>query len=119
MCSGGHAQGASPTLRTPPNRHLPTSNPLRAPLGQVFPLRNQTLMNRTGEQGYAMPADLVAEVLTGDADRPSAEWFKDIPPKKLPLLRGSSRWHREGRGHRIEAGTSVLVAIGWWGQGVH
>jgi hypothetical protein len=67
MCSGGHAQGASPTLRTPPNRHLPTSNPLRAPLSQVLPLGNQTLMDGTGEQGDAVPTDLVAEVLTGDA----------------------------------------------------
>ena len=59
---------ALPTLRTPPNRHLLPSNPLRAPLGQVLPLGNQTLMNRTGEQGDAVPADLVAEVLTGDTD---------------------------------------------------
>ena len=59
---------ALPTLRTPPNRHLLPSNPLRAPLRQMLPLRNQTLMNRTGEQGDAVPADLVAEVLTGDTD---------------------------------------------------
>ena len=52
-------------LRTPPNRHLLPSNPLRAPLGQVLPLRNQTLVNRTGEQGDAVPSHLVAEVLTG------------------------------------------------------
>ncbi|CAK6688741.1 hypothetical protein OGCDGJMD_00487 [Cyanobium usitatum str. Tous] len=63
--------------RTPPNRnnanaplrnHLLPSNPLRAPLGQVLALRNQTLVNRTGEQGDAVLADLVAEVLTGDTD---------------------------------------------------
>ena len=59
---------ALPTLRTPPNRHLLPSNPLRAPLGQVLALRNQTLMNRTGQQGDAVPADLVAEVLAGDTD---------------------------------------------------
>ena len=59
---------ALPTLRTPPNRHLLPSNPLRAPLGEVLSLRNQTLVNRTGEQGDAVPADLVAEVLTGDTD---------------------------------------------------
>ena len=70
-------------------------------------------MNRTGEQGYAMPADLVAEVLTGDADRPSAGWFKDIPPKKLPLLRGGGRWHRENEGHRTEANTPVLLTLRW------
>ena len=57
----------SPTLRTPPNRHLLPCHPLRAPLGQVLALRNQTLMNRTGQQGDAVPADLVAEVLTTKA----------------------------------------------------
>ena len=62
------AGGLSPTLRTPPNRHLLPNNPLRAPLGQVLPLRNQTLMDRTGEKSYAMPANLVAEVLAGDTD---------------------------------------------------
>ena len=76
-------------------------------------------MNRTGQQGDAVPADLVAEVLTGDADRPRAGWFKDIPLKKLPLLRGSSRWHRADSRHRAKADTPVLVAVGWWGQGVH
>ena len=56
------------TLRTPPLPHLLPSNPLRATLGQVLTLRNQTLMNRTGQQGDAVPADLVAEVLAGDTD---------------------------------------------------
>ena len=59
---------ALPTLRTPPRRHLLPSNPLRAPLGEVLALGNQTLMNRTGQQGDAVLADLVAEVLTGDTD---------------------------------------------------
>ena len=67
-CSCGHTQGTSPTLRTPPNRHLLPSDPLSAPLGQVLTLRYQTLMNRTGQQGDAVPADLVAEVLAGDTD---------------------------------------------------
>jgi hypothetical protein len=34
----------------------------------MLALRNQTLMDGTGEQGDAMPADLVAEVLAGDTD---------------------------------------------------
>ena len=59
---------ALPTLRTPPRRHLLPSNPLRAPLGQVLALRNQTLVNQTGQQGDAVPSHLVAEVLTGDTD---------------------------------------------------
>ena len=59
---------ALPTLRTPPNRHLLPCHPLRAPLGQVLALGNQTLVNRTGQQGDAVPADLIAEVLAGDTD---------------------------------------------------
>jgi hypothetical protein len=34
----------------------------------MLALGNQTLMNRTGEKGDAMPADLIAEVLAVDAD---------------------------------------------------
>jgi hypothetical protein len=48
--------------------HLLPRDPLRTPLSQVLPLRNQTLMDGTGEQGDAVPPDLVAEVLTGDTD---------------------------------------------------
>ena len=59
---------ALPTFRTPPLPHLLPSNPLRAPLGQMLPLRNESLVNRTGEQGDAVPSHLVAEVLTGDTD---------------------------------------------------
>jgi len=46
-----------------PLPHLLPSNPLRAPLGEVLTLGNQTLMDRTGQQGDAVPAHLVAEVL--------------------------------------------------------
>ena len=56
------------TLKAPTNRYLPPSDPPRAPRGQVLTLRNQTLVNRTGQQGDAVPADLVAEVLAGDTD---------------------------------------------------
>ena len=59
---------ALPTLRTPPRRHLLPSDPLRAPLGQVLTLRNQTLVNRTGEQRDAVPTDLIAKVLAGETD---------------------------------------------------
>ena len=110
---------ALPKLRTSTERNLPPRHPLRTPLGQVLPLRDQTLVNRTGQQGDAVPADLVAEVLTGDTDRPSAGWFENIPLKELQLLRGGSRWRRSGRGHRTEADTSVLLTKEGWGQGVH
>ena len=59
---------ASPRIRTPPLSNLPPCHPLSAPLGQVLALGNQTLVNGTGQQGDAVPADLVAEVLAGDAD---------------------------------------------------
>jgi hypothetical protein len=70
-------------------------------------------MNRAGEKSYTMPADLIAEVLTGDADRPRAGWFKDIPLKKLPFFSGGRRWHRESRGHRTRADTPVLLTLRW------
>jgi hypothetical protein len=41
-------------------------HPLSAPLGQVLALGDQTLMDRTGEHGDAMPADPVVVVLAGD-----------------------------------------------------
>jgi hypothetical protein len=55
-------------LWAPPNTHLPPSNPLSAPPGQRLALRNQTLMDRAGRHRDAVPADLVAEMLTGDAN---------------------------------------------------
>jgi len=66
---GAGASVASPRLRTPPNCHLLPSNPLIAPLGQMLALGNQTLMDWTGEHRDAVPADLVAEVLTGHAGK--------------------------------------------------
>jgi hypothetical protein len=76
---GAFARVQADTLKAPhpPSGHHPrlTScldllpcHPLRTPLGQMLPLRNQTLMDGAGQQGHAVPADLVAEVLAGDAD---------------------------------------------------
>jgi hypothetical protein len=64
-------------------------------------------MNRAGQQGDAVPADLVAEVLAGDADRPCAGWFEDIPLQVIPLF-----WMGQvtGNGHKSTASTPVLVA---------
>jgi hypothetical protein len=45
-----HSQGTSPRL------HLPPSNPLRTPHGQVLTLGNQTLVERTGQDRDAVPA---------------------------------------------------------------
>jgi hypothetical protein len=106
-------QDASLTLRTPPTRHLLPCHPLRASLGQVLPLRNQTLMEGAGEQGDAVLPDLVAEVLAGDADRPRAGWFEDIPLQVIPLF-----WVGQvtGNGHRSAASTPVLVAARGGGQ---
>ncbi len=65
-------------------------------------------MNGAGEQGDAVPADLVAEVLAGDADRPCAGWFEDIPLQVIPLL-----WMSQvtGNGHRSAASTPVPVTV--------
>jgi hypothetical protein len=81
----------------------------------VLPLRTQTLVNRTGQQGDAVPADLVAEVLAGDADRPRAGWFEDIPLQVIPLF-----WMSQvtGNGHKSTASTPVLVTAMGGGQGV-
>lgn len=103
----------SPRLRTPPNRHLPPRNPLSAPLGQVLTLGDQTLMDRTGQHRDAVPADLVAEVLAGDADSVRAGRAQDIHIQVVPLLR---RQHRASSGHRRQASTPVLFAECWWGQ---
>ncbi len=56
------------TIRSPPKRHLTPCHPARTPPSQVLALRDQTLMNRAGQQGDAVLADLIAEVLTGHAD---------------------------------------------------
>jgi hypothetical protein len=43
-------------------------NPLSATLGQMLALGDQTLVDGAGQQGDAVPADLIAEVLASDAD---------------------------------------------------
>jgi len=50
-------------------------------------LGNQTLMNRVGQHRDAVPADLVAEVLAGDADGTGATSGQDIPLQTVPLFR--------------------------------
>lgn len=98
----------SPRLRAPPNRHLPPSDPLGASLGQVLALGNQSLMDRTGQHRDAVPTDLVAEVLTGDADSARAGRAQDIHIQVVPLLR---RQGRASSGHHRRASTPVLLAI--------
>ena len=53
-------------------------NPLSATLGQMLALGDQTLVDGAGQQGDAVPADLVAEVLAGDADSTRAGRTQDI-----------------------------------------
>jgi len=50
-------------------------------------LGNQTLMNRVGQHRDAMHADLVAEVLAGDADGTRAGRTQDIHIQVVPILR--------------------------------
>ena len=70
-------------------------------------------MDGAGEQGDAVPADLVAKVLAGDADRPRAGWFEDVPLQVIPLF-----WVGQvsGNGHSGKASTPVLVAEKGGGQ---
>ncbi len=74
----------------------------------MLPLGNQTLVNRAGQQGDAVPTDLVAEVLAGDADGTRAGRFEDIPLQVIPLF-----WVGQvtGNGHTSKARTPVLVAV--------
>jgi len=81
---------------------------LTAHLVQVLTLGNESLMNRTGKQGDAVPADLIAEVLASHADLWGAGGFQDFDIQVVPLLGGGGRGHRESGGHRTEADTSVL-----------
>ena len=53
----------------------------------MLALGNQTLVDRTGEHGDAVPTDLVAEVLAGDADGTRAGRTQDIHIQVVPLLR--------------------------------
>jgi hypothetical protein len=52
----------------------------------VLALGNQTLMNGAGQQGDAVPADLVAEVLAGEADGTRAGGAQDIHIQVVPFL---------------------------------
>jgi hypothetical protein len=73
-------------------------------------------MDRTGQHRDAVPADLVAEVLTGDADSARAGVTQDIHIQVVPLLSRDTRGGRESRGHHRCASTPVLLAKWWWGQ---
>jgi hypothetical protein len=53
----------------------------------MLTLGNQTLMDRAGQQGDAVPADLITEVLSGDAEGTGAGWLQDIPVQVIPRLR--------------------------------
>jgi hypothetical protein len=57
-------------------------------------------MNRAGEQGDAVSAHLISEVLASHADPGGAGGTQDINIQVVPLLRGGRRWRREDRGHR-------------------
>jgi len=65
-------------------------------------------MDRTGQHRDAMPADLIAEVLTGDADGTRAGRTQDIHIQVVPILR---RQHRASGGHHGQASTPVLATF--------
>jgi hypothetical protein len=102
---------ASRPFSAPPHHLLPPSNPLAAPLGEVLTLGYQALVNRAGQQGDAVPADLIAEVLTGDADLGGSGGSQNIAIQVVPFLNGA-RVSRASSGHRSLAGTPVLLRLG-------
>jgi len=65
---GTRSLPAQTRFRTPPTLDLLPGHHLSAPLDQMLALGDQTLMDRTGEHRGAVPPDLIAEVLAGDAD---------------------------------------------------
>ena len=77
------------------------------PLGQVLALGNQTLMNGAGQQGDAVLADLVAEVLAGEAHGTRTGRTQDTHIPVLPLLGVGQRTRG---GHGVIASMPVLVA---------
>jgi len=97
-----------PRFRTPPNRHLTPSDPQSAPLGQMLALGNESLMDGAGQHRDALVPDLVAEVLTGEADGTRAGRAQDIHIQVVPLLSGQ---HRASSDHRRRASTHVLVPV--------
>jgi len=63
-------------------------------------------MDWAGEQGDAVPTDLVAEVLASHTDPGGAGGSQDINIQVVPLLSGNGVSSR----HRSQASTSVLLA---------
>jgi hypothetical protein len=80
----------SPRLRTPPHRHLPASDPLSASLRDVLALGDQPLVNRAGQHRDAVVPDLIAEVLTGEADGARARRAQDVHVEAVPLFCGAA-----------------------------
>lgn len=76
------------------------------PEAGVEDLGNQTLMDRTSQHRDAVPADLVAKVLAGDADPGGASRAQDIHIQGVPFLR---RRRMAGSGHLSVRGTALLL----------
>jgi len=73
------------------------------------------MVNRAGQQGDAVSADLIAEVLTGDADIGGSGGSQNIAIQVVPFLNGA-RVSRASSGHRSLVGTSALVTMMKWSQ---
>jgi hypothetical protein len=102
------ACGLSRPFWTPPPTNLLPGDPPRAPPSQVLALGDESLMNRTGQHSDALVPDLIAEVLTGDADSTRAGRAQNIHIEVVPLL---GRRSRANSGHHQLASTPVLVAV--------
>jgi hypothetical protein len=81
----------------------------------VLALGNESLMYRASQQGDAVSAHLITEVLASHADPGGADGSQDIDIQVVPLLSGNGASTR----HRSKAGTPVLLPLSRRGQGVH
>ncbi len=66
----------------------------------MLALRNQTLVNGAGQHRDAVPADLVSEVLAGDADSTRAGRTEDIHIQVIPLVSRGTRGGGKGSRHK-------------------
>ena len=76
----------------------------------MLALRNQTLVNGAGQHRDAVPADLVSEVLAGDADSTRAGRTEDIHIQVIPLVSRGTRGGGKGSRQK-KTYTHVLVVF--------
>lgn len=77
----------------------------------MFTLSYQTLANRKNQQGDALPADIIAEVLAGDADHSRTGRSQDIGFQVVPLLNGFKKFSMDQRMESTPALVSYYLEV--------